>query len=342
MLEGLIRISRFAGMREDLVQAGGGNSSVKLDSKKMLVKASGFQLADLTVETGYSTVDYSSIVNAFSSCENVASLTEEDGKQILANTLIEGGRPSIETFLHAITKTFTLHTHPIVVNILTARKDAEIVLSELFPDSIFVPYATPGIELAKTYFNALIGRKETPAQVIFLQNHGLVVSAATADQVVDITESVVKKIESYLSLTDLMDPYHRVTELWHIFEDKIVWRVTDENVLSFYREVGAWNHTFCPDCIVFLGKKMWKPTELKKEALEDFRSQYSEPVIIDWKGSLYIVATSVRKALEIQSVLSFSAQVKKQVPDDLYNYLPESEQNFLLHWDAEKYRQNIK
>lgn len=342
MLKGLIKISKFAGMREDLVQAGGGNSSVKIDEKTMLVKSSGFQLSDLTSETGYSAVDYSMIVKAFNECSNLDDLTENDGKEVLKDALLGGGRPSIETFLHAITKTFTLHTHPIVVNVLTARKDSEIVLAKLFPDSIFVPYATPGIDLAKTYFKALKGCNETPIQIIFLQNHGLVVSAATASKVVEITESVVRKIEFYLNLTDAMTPYHRVTELWSLFEDKIVWRVTDENVLSYYRKVGVWNHTFCPDCIVFLGKKMWKPTELSKESLEDFRSQYSEPVIIDWQGSLYIVASSVRKAFEIQSVLSFSAQVKEQVPEEIFNNLPNQEQNFLLHWDAEKYRQNIK
>ena len=229
-----------------------------------------------------------------------------------------------------------------MVNILTARKDAEDVLLKLFPDAIYVPYATPGIELAKTYFKALKGRENTSTQIIFLQNHGLVISAATAEQVVEITESVVSKIESYLNLTDAMAPYHRVTEIWHLFDDKIVWRVTDENVLSFYRKAGVWNHTFCPDCIVFLGKKMWKPKDLTNDSLNEFRSQYGEPVVIDWKDNLYIVAASVRKSLEIQSVLSFSAQVKALIPDDKYNYLPDSEQNFLLHWDAEKYRQNIK
>ena len=342
MTESFVFLSRYAGMREDLVQAGGGNSSVKLNGKTMLVKASGFQLSDLTTETGYSTVDYNEIVNAFSTCENIDSLTEDDSKQILAKTLLAGGRPSIETFLHAITKTFTLHTHPIVDNILTACKDAKSVLLELFPDSIYVPYATPGIELAKTYFKALQGKKEAPTQIIFLQNHGLVVSAANAEEVVEITESVVTKIEAYLNLTDAMLPYHRVTDIWKLFEDNIVWRVTDENVLSFYRKAGIWNHAFCPDCVVFLCKQMWTPNVLSIDELNEFKGKFGEPVIVNWKDNLYIVAASVKKAMEIQSVLSFSAQVMSQVKEENCNFLSDQEQNFLLHWDAEKYRQNIK
>ena len=40
-MQGFIRISKYAGMRNDLAQAGGGNTSVKLDDQVMLVKSSG-------------------------------------------------------------------------------------------------------------------------------------------------------------------------------------------------------------------------------------------------------------------------------------------------------------
>ena len=41
-------MSKYAGMREDLVQAGGGNSSYKISQTEMAIKASGYQLSDLT------------------------------------------------------------------------------------------------------------------------------------------------------------------------------------------------------------------------------------------------------------------------------------------------------
>ena len=45
---GLVEISKYSGMREDLVQAGGGNTSVK-DGEYMYVKASGCQLQRLEI-----------------------------------------------------------------------------------------------------------------------------------------------------------------------------------------------------------------------------------------------------------------------------------------------------
>ena len=42
--------------------------------------------------------------------------TEEIGKKLLEEVHIEGGRASIETFLHAVTGKYTLHSHPTLVN----------------------------------------------------------------------------------------------------------------------------------------------------------------------------------------------------------------------------------
>ena len=108
MIDRFVHLSKYAGMREDLVQAGGGNSSVKIDEKIMLVKASGYQLAELSSNSGYSTIDYNAISEAFNKCDNIDTLSEEDGKRILTSVQKEGEKPSIETFLHAITSTFTI------------------------------------------------------------------------------------------------------------------------------------------------------------------------------------------------------------------------------------------
>lgn len=335
-------MSKYAGMREDLAQAGGGNTSIKLDDKTMLVKSSGYQLAELAPNYGYSTINYPEIVDAFNNCKDLDTLSEDDAKKILSTALIDGGKPSIETFLHAITRRFTMHTHPIVVNILLARKDAKELIAQLFPEAYFVAYATPGVELAKEYFRTMKEHISDKNQIIFMQNHGLVVSGEDLDTVLKLNEDVLSRIEDYIGISKDMAPYHVVSDLWKLFPDKIIWRVTDMNVMSVYSKQGLWKHAFCPDCVVFLNKQMWAPETLSEENLNKFKAQYGDPVVISWKGNLYIVAASVKKAMEVQSVLSFSAQVMAHVSENDCNFLSDNEQNFLLHWDAEKYRQNIK
>lgn len=346
-MENFVKISKYAGMREDLVQAGGGNSSYKLSDGKMVIKASGYQLADVTESEGYAVVNASMIQDRFLGCEDIDALTEADSKKILQDALIEGGRPSIETFLHAISGKYTLHTHPMVVNVMTCRTEGMEVLGEMFPDALLVPYATPGVELAKVYFKAYkeyqkkTGCLRAP-NIVFLQNHGLVVSGDNADEVISGTEEVTHKLEEYLKIS--LDSYHRLTILWTYFEEKVVWEVTDRNIYNAYEDIGElWRHVFCPDCVVFLGKKLLElPDEFTGEFISDFIAEYAAPVMIRWHNSFYILADSVKKALETQSVMSFSAQVMALNKGRECNLLSDDEQNFLLNWDAEKYRKYMK
>lgn len=339
-MKGLIQMSKYAGMREDLVQAGGGNSAFKERPGRMAVKASGFQLSDLTGSSGYAVVDPEIIRDAFLSCSNLDRMTEEDSKKILQKAFLEGARPSIETFLHSISGKYSLHTHPIVVNILTCRDGGMEILQRMFPEAMMVAYATPGIELAKAYFSQY-KKSGRNASAVFLQNHGLLVSAETADEVIARTEQIVSQIEKLLGMD--MSGYHAATELYQLFEEGILWRVTDQNVLDAKSVLGrTWEYSFCPDCVVFLGKAMYDAGMAPdKERLEDFRSKYGEPVVIAYKDGLYIHAQSVRKALEIQSVFSFAAQVMKQNEGYGCRLLKEEEQDFLLNWDAEKYRKKM-
>ena len=343
-MKGFVKISKYSGMREDLVQAGGGNSSFKISDDMMAIKASGYQLADVTEEDGYALVNPKIIRERFLNCEDLSVLTDEDSKSILNEAFIEGKRPSIETFLHAISGKYTLHTHSMVVNVLTCRKGGMEVLKNIFPEALFVQYATPGIELAKAYFNAY--KKATNEgskafDIVFLQNHGLVVSAETAKAVIEKTEDVTRKLEEYLHIN--LEAYHKLTALWEYFEDKIVWKVTDKNVLDAYGNIGAWKNTFCPDCVVFLGKGFLKLAEdFEKTDVTNFVEKYATPVMVDFAGDLYIIADNVRKAMETQSVMSFCAQVMLLNKGYECNLLSDQEQNFLLNWDAEKYRKAIK
>ncbi len=67
------------------------------------------------------------------------------------------------------------------------------------------------------------------------------------------------------------------------------------------------------------------------------------PVIVTLKRGLCIfLADSVNKALETQSIMSFSAQVMDINRDMNGNMLSDEEHSYLLNWDAEKYRKTMR
>ncbi len=346
----LIQISKYAGMREDLIQAGGGNTSIKLDEHKMAIKSSGIQLADLSENYGYSVVDYQKIKNYMDHI--IKGQNDKTENHILKESLIEGRKPSIETFLHAITGRVTLHTHSVAVNILTARKGGMKILKQLFPNSLIIDYATPGLKLAELYYRTYLEESEKAGigfSVIFLKNHGVIVSGKTAQDVIQIMEDVLYKTEKEVGINN--QAYHRGYELYQkmneygIDDEKIVVKAENFFVLEAYKKHGnsLWNYQFCPDCIVFCGKKEFVyDAASKREDLQHFIQDNGNPVLVSYGNDLFIRAESVRKAREIESVLAFSAQVALFNENHLLDLLSDEEQNFLLNWDAEKYRQKMQ
>ncbi len=355
-MQGFIQISKYAGMRNDLAQAGGGNTSMKPDDHIMLVKSSGIQLADVSEENGYSKVDYQLIVNYFQ--ENIKAdgesvLTEEAGKELLAKAQIEGGRASIETFLHAVTGKYTLHSHPTLVNILTARAGGIDALRMLFPDAVFVPYKKPGAALAEAYYREFCKKQAQGADgsVIFLANHGLVVSGDSAERVIEGTEEVLQKIAAYLQVS--YEAYPNATKLWRAFSDipgladKIVYlsennSLTREGAAQAVLKEETWNHAFCPDCIVYGSKKpLFLADDFTRKDVISFIEKNGIPAMVCYQERFYILAESVKKAQEIENVMSFAAQVQAANLSQGMNYLSEGQQDELLNWDAEKYRRRL-
>ncbi len=109
-------------------------------------------------------------------------------------------RPSVETSLHdLIHYRFVVHTHPTMANALLCSVNAKKKTLELFGnDVLYVEYTDPGYVLFKKVETELLKYREEKnkdPQIIFLENHGIFVSA---DSVAEI-KSIYDKISSVLS-----------------------------------------------------------------------------------------------------------------------------------------------
>ena len=348
MIKELVEISKYAGMREDLVQAGGGNASVKINGEEMLIKSSGYNLSDVSKEEGYSLVNYK-MIRQYLETLNDDNISEQE---ILERALIKGNRPSIETFLHALTGKVTLHVHSLSVNVLAVRKDGLEELRSLFPDALLVGYATPGIKLAKLYFEvykAGVNEENKIGDIVFLKNHGLIISGENAEDVIQKTEMVCQRIEEKFGIDN--SGYRKSYEIYKtlrksgINSSNIVVKAENLSILNLLKEYKGqlWNYQFCPDCIVYCGKTPFIFKEnISPEEIRNYVKKNGVPSLIQYKENIYIYAPNLRKARDIESVLAFSARVEENCKGEIVDILEEKEQNFLLNWDAEKYRQKAK
>lgn len=344
-IKNLIKLSKYAGMREDIIQAGGGNTSVKINDETMFIKSSGYQLSEMKENVGYSKVNYKKIVDYF---KNNLEIKRSDEKELLENTLIEGKRPSIETFLHSITEKYTLHTHPLLINVFTSRKNGMKELKSMFPDSLVIDYQTPGIFLAKEFFDKFL-KLENPqkANIVFLKNHGLIVSGKNMDEVIKLHESILETLENKLKVN--MQAYRNSTFLFKKLEDfienNIVYLCENSRIKNFIENNSIENINYCfsPDSLIYCNKKilLLNKDDDMLEVIKNHSLKYGNFNVVYFENELYIIAPNVKKAKEIESVLSFNLQVLKLNKNDEMDFLTEEEQNFLLNWDSEKYRKNL-
>jgi len=353
-LKNFIKISKYAGERFDLVQAGGGNSSVKFNNNEMIIKASGVLLSEVNENSGYSRVDIKKIRhilhNKNVTNDKIKINRETHSKNLIKDaTLDKSNRPSIETLLHSTLYKYTLHTHPIVVNMILIQKEWKNIILSIFKskDVALVPYRTPGIELA-IELERVINKFEVIPKIIFLQNHGLIVSSSQPEEIQLLTDLVLNKIEQYLELdmsrykltnkiSDLINTIKENSEITYLVEDDYLNQQLIEKKRLFMET------PFFPDSVVFCGASVFILKDLSNTSeFDNYIAKYNElPKVIIFKNYIFLRALNIKKAKEIEEVLKFQIMVLEKNLKNEKNFLNIEEVDYLTNWEAEKYRKKI-
>ena len=201
-VDNLIDISKKIGLCPEFVQGGGGNTSVKINDNLMAIKASGYLLKDMSENDGFSFVNYLDIKNHIKS-NKISGDTEDDFSAFIKEktSKIEGYpnlKPSIETGFHALLpQKYIIHTHSVYANIICCSKDGEDTAQKLFPSSIWVKYANPGKDITIAIANVT---KDKPSNIIFMQNHGIIICAKSSGEAYNLHKSVNNKIINHFNI----------------------------------------------------------------------------------------------------------------------------------------------
>jgi ribulose-5-phosphate 4-epimerase/fuculose-1-phosphate aldolase len=174
-----------------LVQGAGGNLSGK-DGDLVWVKASGTRLGEALGRQVFVGVDGARARADVLRMEDLRHLVVEPAADVAA-------RPSIETALHVLLPhRFVFHVHAVGSVAASIQRDparAVARLAQVGPVA-WVPYAKPGIALARAVMAALDGVGMAPELVLLLGNHGLVTAADSADQartLIDQAEAALRR-----------------------------------------------------------------------------------------------------------------------------------------------------
>jgi NAD(P)-dependent dehydrogenase (short-subunit alcohol dehydrogenase family)/rhamnose utilization protein RhaD (predicted bifunctional aldolase and dehydrogenase) len=220
----LIRISNTVGKDSSLVQGGGGNTSVKTaDGKYMYIKASGTALKDMNAKQGWRRMRLEPVLSLIQD-DSIAQLDVQARETEVVNRLLLAcddkvagdARPSVEAHLHAFLDKCVIHLHPSAVGAFANAKNGKAEVEKLFEREslppLWVPYTDPGFTLAKKVANLVsdyqdeFGKK--PA-ILFLEKHGLLVSADSADAALRLVRKVINSCNSKLKSLKTGDTKHK-------------------------------------------------------------------------------------------------------------------------------------
>lgn len=334
-LDRLIAYSRVLGSKPQMIQAAGGNTSVKSDGV-MWIKASGCWLSDVEDKGSFLSMDLSRILVALANPE----ATDADMRTCVCSESV-AVRPSIEVPMHAvIPHRFVVHSHCVDVIAILIQRDAEQRLKRCLEglDWAFIPYVKPGIPLSRMVSKAA----QAGARIFFLANHGLIVAGNTLEEIDSITRIVLRRLAKNTAAT-MPVPRARQFALkgsgFSWAKDPLSHQIAHDetwiNILS--------KGSFTPDILVFLGPVL-PVLEPKDSVLEDLarlaKSQlpFNCAVIIRGVG----VALRDDAYLGSEALLRCARDILSVLPEDSdIAYFSEQEQFELLNWDAEKYRQAL-
>jgi rhamnose utilization protein RhaD (predicted bifunctional aldolase and dehydrogenase) len=202
-IKNLVDISRKIGSYPQFVQGGGGNTSVKINDNLMAIKASGYLLKNMTEDNAFAFVNYRDIDNHIEN-DAILSNTDDEFSDFIKEKIskINGYpilKPSIETGFHALLPyKYIIHTHSIYSNILCCSSEGKGIVQKLFSDGIWVKYANPGKDITIEISKAT---KDKKSNVIFMQNHGIIVCANNANDAQKLHEAVNNKIINHFNIS---------------------------------------------------------------------------------------------------------------------------------------------
>ena len=314
-----------------LVQGAGGNISWK-DGKTLWVKASGIQLSEANDKDIFVPVDLTDLRSA------IQAKNFSIKPKVLSATAL---RPSIETLLHALMPhKIVLHLHAIDILSYLVRIDGLEQIEKKIKlkfEAVYVRYHKPGKDLAFAVYEAI---SERSVDIVFLQNHGVVIGGAAISQV----SKTLIELSSLLFCSPMIFKPDKTIDKPNLIGYGYI-AVTDPviqqlalNTELFSRLSVYW--ALYPDHVVFLGPKptCFEEIESFYSLLDQQKQKKSSIIFIKEVGVFSLTTSTISERMQLRCYADVMIR-----QDFLWKLNPLKPQDIsdLLDWEAEKYRKEM-
>lgn len=335
-LDNLISYSRALGGSIRMIQAAGGNTSLK-EGGRMWIKASGLWLKDIESAEGFVEMDIARILSQLARVD----ASDADMRGCVCDPEATA-RPSVEVPMHAVIPyRFVIHSHCIDVMALAVQRDAKTRFDKLLNglDWAFIPYIKPGVPLSRAVAQAA----ESGARIFILANHGLIVAADTLAEIDTLTQDILHRLPP---LEVAAPPVPKAPQIslantgYRWAQDPLTHQIAQDPIWSDQLTTGS----FAPDLLVFLGPALPMLDPYDPLTPERLRALAQAPLPINGavilKGEGVALRQDAFRGTEELSRCARDVLASLPAESDIA-YFNEQDSHDLLNWDAEKYRQAL-
>jgi rhamnose utilization protein RhaD (predicted bifunctional aldolase and dehydrogenase) len=329
-LSPLVKLSARIGHDINLVQAGGGNTSIKVGNT-LWIKASGKWMINAEEDDIFVPVPMADIQERLETGEERFPEYSTGAGKLL--------RPSVETTMHAVLPhRVVIHVHSVAAIALAAQLEGEDAVSKRLAGLrwAWIPYIHPGVPLALCIREKLAEQPD----ILLLGNHGLVVGGEDCVA----AEALLYEVDQRLSAEPRPSKAPDLPALeelaqsagWLLADDPEVHALAT-NITSTRIASGG---TMYPDHCVYLGPAApyLRPAETMDVAVERHTKRHNyQPTFMLVEGLGVLVSPQLSRAG--RELLVCLKRVVERIPaESSVRYLEDYQVARLMNWDAEKYR----
>ena len=353
-IDDLVYISKLFGSLSDVVQSGGGNTSIKYKNI-MLIKSSGIHLSEVASIEELSKIDTEGFDKLFRNNLHSKYFEKKIERAIKLKSKNKN-IPSIETAMHIFLEKVVLHTHPTSILSILSSKNAKKIIKNLYKnfDYLVINYKTPGVSLAKEILIKYLDftkKNNRKPKIVFLLNHGLIVHSENIQDVIMNQIQVVRISDNYFRKKENKNSnYYNLFEF--INEKKLQHNTqfiyqSDLKIPNYFFTESNFNKltklSLFPDKVVYCGKEIICLNKHNfKKKISNFYIKFNKfPKIIILEKSVYIFGKNLAKTREIEDVFSTHINLLNNNKFKKLISLKKKEIDYLQNWDAEKYREEI-
>ncbi len=357
----LVELSRYLGRDQELVLAGGGNTSYK-NKNNMWIKASGSQLMGIT-QKSFVCLDRKKLgVIGRKKYPKDDRAREAEVAEDLRSARVNpelNQTPSVESYFHnLIDRPWVAHIHPLVVNTLTCSKNGKGLYKRIAgKDTLWVDFYKPGYTLSRIMEKKIrdfIKRHKKPPRAIFLQNHGLIVGGDDPEEVKRKIREVLECVKNNLAPSE--DRKGKVNPVRKGLSNRV--KIDPVRVLLWIRRSlgekrrriicylrcseipkGVTRGVFTPDEVVYCKRRpLW--IKGKKLSRESFAS---EPKVVAVDGiGIFGIGRNWLAARNAACVFLDAAKIYKgSFSFGGPRFLKSEDAAFIDNWEVEKYRRRL-